>query len=82
MENFDVSACESKIGYVFNDKTLLIKAFTHASYAHENGLDCRGLILSPITGGDGNKEYLAYFVKSSVIIPQIDDKMIKKITAL
>lgn len=39
MEIFDVSACESKIGYVFNDKTLLIKAFTHASYAHDNGLE-------------------------------------------
>lgn len=52
------------------------------SCAHENGLDCRGLILSPITGGDGNKEYLAYFVKEKVIIPRIDDKTIKKITLL
>ncbi len=48
--------------------------------AHENGLDCRGLIASPITGGDGNKEYLAYFVKSAVLLPRIDDKTIKKIT--
>lgn len=52
------------------------------SCAHENGLDCRGLILSPITGGDGNKEYLAYFVKEKVIIPRIDDKTIKRITLL
>ena len=52
------------------------------SCAHENGLDCRGLTLSPITGGDGNKEYLACFVKSRVLVPKIDDKMIKKITTL
>ena len=50
--------------------------------AHENGLDCRGLVPSPITGGDGNKEYLAYFVKCGALVPKIDDKMIKKITAL
>ncbi len=50
--------------------------------AHENGLDCRGLIRSPITGGDGNKEYLACFVKTPVLIPRIDDKMIKRITDL
>ncbi|MBQ3596565.1 MAG: ribonuclease III [Clostridia bacterium] len=37
MEIFDVSACESKIGYVFKDKMLLRKAFTHASYANEHG---------------------------------------------
>ena len=52
------------------------------SCATENGFDCRGLITSPITGGDGNKEYLAYFVKTSVITPKIDDKFIKRITAL
>lgn len=50
--------------------------------AHENGLDCRGLIPSPITGGDGNREYLAFFVKCPTVIPRIDDKTIKKITNL
>ena len=52
------------------------------SCAIENGFDCKGLIPSPITGGDGNKEYLAYFEKSGVITPKIDDKYIKRITAL
>ena len=50
--------------------------------AHENGFDCLGLIRSPIEGGDGNKEYLAYFIKKSCIKPQVDDKLIKRITAM
>lgn len=52
------------------------------SSAYENGFECKGLIVSPITGGDGNKEYLAYFEKNGVITQKIDDKYIKKITAL
>ncbi len=47
--------------------------------AHENGLDCIGLIPSPIEGGDGNKEYLAYFVKRAVLKMRFEDKDIKKI---
>ena len=34
---FDIDACESKIGYSFNDKMLLRQCFTHASYAYEHG---------------------------------------------
>ena len=49
--------------------------------AFENGFDCLGLIRSPIEGGDGNKEYLALFVKKECITPKIDDKLIKRITA-
>lgn len=37
MHIFDIDGCESKIGYVFNDKMLLRKCFTHASYAYEHG---------------------------------------------
>ncbi|MBE6596179.1 MAG: TlyA family RNA methyltransferase [Ruminococcaceae bacterium] len=48
--------------------------------AHENGFDCAGLITSPITGGDGNIEYLAHFVKRSCAVPRITDKMILAIT--
>ncbi len=33
---FDVSEAEDKLGYVFRDKMLLRKAFTHASYINEN----------------------------------------------
>jgi len=29
--------------------------------ARDNGFECRGTIQSPITGGDGNVEYLAFF---------------------
>ena len=49
--------------------------------ALENGFDCIGLIPSPIEGGDGNKEYLALFVKKVCIKPKIDDKLIKRITS-
>ncbi len=31
------------------------------------GFDVRGVIDSPITGGDGNREYLAYFVKRGAL---------------
>ncbi len=34
---FDASACEEKIGYVFKDKALLRRCFTHTSYANEHG---------------------------------------------
>ncbi len=50
--------------------------------ALSNGFEPVGLIPSPIEGGDGNKEYLAYFIKRNCLVPCIDDKMIKKITAL
>ena len=52
------------------------------SFACEHGFDCLGLIRSPIEGGDGNREYLALFVKQTCIKPKIDDKVIKKITSL
>ena len=63
-------------GYRF----LAVKRVLNA--AHEIGFDAKGLIPSPITGGDGNKEYLACFMKLNALIPRIDDKMIKRITDL
>ena len=33
---FDIAEVENKIGYVFKDKLLLRKCFTHASFAYEN----------------------------------------------
>ena len=62
-------------GYRF----LAVKRVLNA--AHEIGFDARGLIPSPITGGDGNKEYLAYFIKRECIESAVDDKTIKRITA-
>ena len=41
---FDVSECENKIGYTFNDKTLLRKCFTHSSYAYEHKTDDNELL--------------------------------------
>lgn len=50
--------------------------------AYENGFDCIGLIPSPIEGGDGNKEYLAYFIKRQRLAPKIDAARIRRITAI
>lgn len=50
------------------------------SFACERGFDCLGLIRSPIDGGDGNREYLAYFVKKECIKPRVDDAWIKRVT--
>ncbi len=36
MSIFDIDGCENRIGYVFKDKMLLRKCFTHASYANEH----------------------------------------------
>ena len=41
---FDLVGCQEKIGYEFNDKMLLRRCFTHASYAHENGGDDNELL--------------------------------------
>lgn len=71
-----------KNGIVTNSAYRFLAAKRVISCAVDNGFDCVGLIKSPIEGGDGNKEYLAYFVKKSCLKPQIDDKMIKRITSL
>lgn len=36
---FDINGVEEKIGYVFKDKMLLRKCFTHASYAYEHSTE-------------------------------------------
>lgn len=70
-----------KNGVVHNAAYRFLAVKRVMSYACEHGFDCLGLIRSPIEGGDGNREYLAYFVKRPCIKPRIDDKMIKRITA-
>lgn len=50
--------------------------------AEQNGFICTGLIPSPIEGGDGNKEYLAYFIKRNGISSEPDDETIRRMTAL
>ena len=71
-----------KNGVVTNSAYRFLAAKRVIECALENGFDCTGLIRSPIEGGDGNKEYLACFVKRTAIKPLVDDKKIKYITAL
>lgn len=71
-----------KNGIVTNAAYRFLAAKRVIYCAAENGFDCVGLIKSPIEGGDGNREYLAYFVKKTCLKPQIDDKTIKRITSL
>lgn len=71
-----------KNGVVTNAAYRFLAAKRVIVSAMENGLDCVGLIPSPIEGGDGNKEYLAYFIKRPSVVPLVDDKMMKRITAL
>lgn len=80
---FEVGASAlGKNGIVKNSAYRFLAAKRVLECAHGQGMTCLGLILSPITGGDGNKEYLAYFVKRPSAIPKIDDKQIKKITSI
>ncbi len=72
----------SKNGVVTSSAYRFLAAKRVISFACENGFDCIGLIRSPIEGGDGNKEYLAYFIKKDCIKPHVDDKMIKRVTAM
>ena len=71
-----------KNGVVTNAAYRFLAAKRVIYCAAENGFDCLGLIKSPIEGGDGNREYLAYFIKKPCLKPQIDDKIIKRITSL
>ena len=71
-----------KNGVVHNSAYRFLAAKRVISFAVENGFDCIRLIRSPIDGGDGNKEYLACFVKKACVTPKVDDKTIKRITAL
>lgn len=71
-----------KNGVVTNAAYRFLAAKRVIYCAAENGFDCLGLMKSPIEGGDGNREYLAYFIKKPCLKPQIDDKTIKRITSL
>ena len=71
-----------KNGVVTNSAYRFLAVKRVMNCAEENGFCCKGLIKSPIEGGDGNKEYLAYFVKMNSVTPDIKDSYIKKITSL
>lgn len=44
MAIFDIDGCEKKLNYVFKDKMLLRKCFTHSSYAYEHGAEDNELL--------------------------------------
>ena len=44
------------------------------------GLRPVGLIPSPITGGDGNREFLVWFTKGKVDLPEISQQEIRRVT--
>ena len=50
--------------------------------AMASGFDCMGVIPSPIEGGDGNREYLAYFLKQPCLAPRIEDRVLKRIAEI
>ena len=72
----------SKGGVVTNSAYRFLAVKRVISFACEHGFDCIGLIRSPIEGGDGNKEYLACFIKNKCLKCKIEDKVIKHITSL
>ena len=72
----------SKGGVVTNAAYRFLAVKRVISFACEHGFDPVGLIRSPIEGGDGNKEYLACFVKKKCIKCNVEDKDIKHITSL
>lgn len=49
--------------------------------AAAHGFGCRGIIPSPITGGDGNLEYLACFYSSMPGLGRPDDRTVADMTA-
>ena len=69
-------AAVGKGGIVKSAEARLAAVTRVISSASEVGLLCTGLIVSPITGGDGNKEYLSCFVKNG---EAVDYETIKRI---
>ena len=56
-----------KGGIVKSEKAREMAANKVLAFAEEVGFSVKGLIESPITGGDGNIEYLAYFRKGECL---------------
>lgn len=75
-------AALGKNGVVHNAAYRFLAAKRVIESAVAVGFDCIGLIRSPIEGGDGNKEYLACFIKRTCLKPTVTDKTIKAVTAL
>jgi len=63
----------NKNGIVRDKKVILHTIESVVDSAKNAGMQLRGVIPSPIKGGDGNTEFLAFFIKSAVVsAPDID----------
>lgn len=66
-------------GGIVKNKNVMAQAIKKViDCAYENGLGCKGLIASPIFGGDGNTEFLMYCVKGEDSV--ISEKIIKEVS--
>ena len=72
----------NKNGIVTSAAYRFLAAKRVISAGHAAGLDCVGIIPSPVTGGDGNREYLAHFIKRHSFRPSVDDRFIRRITSV
>ncbi|MCD8094918.1 MAG: TlyA family RNA methyltransferase [Ruminococcus sp.] len=62
---------------IVKDKNIHVRIVEDmAEFFLSSGLALKGLAPSPISGGDGNREYLAYLKKSGVSSAQIDFKSV------
>jgi len=57
-----------KHGIVKDEKTAASAVEAVRASAEANGFVCRGHIDSPISGGDGNREYLALFIRKEDVV--------------
>jgi 23S rRNA (cytidine1920-2'-O)/16S rRNA (cytidine1409-2'-O)-methyltransferase len=73
-------AALGKNGIVKNGKDRFAAALRVLECASDVGLSCKGFMRSPIKGGDGNEEYLIYFIKSSSTVGDVEWR--EKIKAL
>lgn len=68
-------------GGIVKDSADHINAITAVvSSAEQNGLALAGIVPSPISGGDGNREYLALFVKNGERKIDLTREELKKLT--
>lgn len=75
---FEVGKKHVGKGGIVKDSTVFASVFKNiCDKAYETGLVCNKIIPSPILGKDGNREFLAYFVKEEITefnYPRFPDK--------
>lgn len=71
-----------KKGIVKSEKDRELSVLRVLDCARLHGLSARGVIRSPILGGDGNREFLAYFIRTDEDIPPPAADMLENIKRL